>query len=89
MIPLRQEIKPTIIEVFIMEIRCECCRYWTQETFYTYPGAINCGECDKLSNTDKVDITISAGLDGGYVSKIQTDSDFFCALFGLRSDTND
>jgi len=72
-----------------MEIRCECCRYWTQETFYEYPFAVNYGSCDKLSNTDKVDITISAGLDGGYVSKIQTDSDFFCALFGLRSDTND
>ena len=72
-----------------MEIRCECCRYWTQETFYTYPGAINCGECDRLFGTDRVVITISAGWNGGCVSKITTDEDFFCALFDRRDDTND
>ena len=74
-----------------MEIRCEDCKYWTPLV-----DDINCGVCHKIANSHKLDIVIIVdGIRGGYVIRsgyvycVTTESDFFCALFDRRSNTNE
>jgi hypothetical protein len=68
-----------------MKIRCEDCKYWTPLV-----GGINCGVCYKLAHSHKLDIvTIVDSIRGGYVYCVTTESDFFCALFDRRSNTNE
>jgi len=67
-------------------MRCDECKYWIQNTFYTYPGVVNTGICDGIQKSSKVTFTVYAGWDGGYVSAIETDSDFFCFEFSVIED---
>ena len=62
--------------------RCSLCKFWKQTTFYEY--SVNEGNCDKLNETDKVSINLHLGWDGGYVNDIETEADFYCALFSYN-----
>ena len=39
---------------------------------------------DKLIKTDKVSINLHLGWEGGYVNDIETEADFYCALFSYN-----
>lgn len=58
---------------------CLLCKFWKQTTFYEH--LVNEGNCDKLNKTDKVSINLHLGWEGGYVNDIETEADFYCALF--------
>ena len=62
--------------------RCSLCKFWKQTTFYEH--SVNEGDCDKLNKTDKVSINLHLGWDGGYVNDIETEADFYCALFSYN-----
>lgn len=58
--------------------KCKTCKYWEQNTFYEYDGAINEGLCPKLKST--LYIGLQTGWDGGYVDFVETESEFGCIL---------
>ena len=37
-----------------------------------------------INKTDKVSINLHFGWDGGYVNDIETEADFYCALFSYN-----
>lgn len=62
--------------------RCSLCKFWKQTTFNEY--SVNDGKCEQLNRTDKVTINLHLGWEGGYVNDIETDADFYCALFSYN-----
>jgi len=52
---------------------CCLCKNWKA-------GEYDTGEC-RVNMGIKAEFTVEAGWNGGYVSKVETDSDFFCAAF--------
>lgn len=59
--------------------RCLSCKFWKQNTFYTYEGAVNDGFCSELGS--ELTIELKTGWDGGYVDSIETKSTFGCILY--------
>lgn len=59
-------------------MKCWQCAHWIESE-----RDAQVGECVKLPS-DKMDVVIKCGLDGGYVSEITTDANFFCAYFTER-----
>jgi len=57
---------------------CDTCKFWHKITNYTHENAINSGSCEQLH--DVLDIDIKTGWDGGYVNRIDTNSNFGCIL---------
>ena len=67
-------------------IKCKDCEHWkpTENKIYVGPKydlEKTIGICSELNYSECVDINISAGWDGGYVEKITTTENFFCAAF--------
>jgi len=62
---------------FVMP-RCLTCKFWEQNTFYDYEGAVNDGVCSELNS--EIDIQLRLGWEGGYVNSIETKSTFGCVL---------
>lgn len=58
--------------------RCSTCKYWKQNTFYYYEGAVNDGFCSEIGG--EITIELKTGWDGGYVYSIETKSTFGCVL---------
>jgi len=58
--------------------RCLSCKFWKQNTFYDYEGAVNDGFCSELGS--ELTIELKTGWDGGYVDSIETESTFGCVL---------
>jgi hypothetical protein len=61
------------------DIRCELCKHWTENAFGYLPEDRD-GTCDGLQG-DKVQISVVAGWEGGYLDEITTAFDFFCGNF--------
>ncbi len=59
--------------------RCLSCKFWNQNTFYAYEGAVNDGFCSELGS--ELTIELKTGWDGGYVDSIETKSTFGCILY--------
>ena len=57
---------------------CKTCKYWNQNTFYEYDGAVNDGTCPELNG--EIFISLQLGWEGGYVDYIETQGDFGCIL---------
>lgn len=55
------------------DIKCENCSNWSRRSDYY-------GECVVMLGM-KVDIILQAGMEGGIVDRVETESDFFCANF--------
>jgi hypothetical protein len=65
-------------------MKCQDCKHWTESAHsksLTYEGHPRTGDCEQLQRSDAVTIEVQAGWEGGYVSNIETDGDFFCAEF--------
>lgn len=60
---------------------CSNCKYWTRLSISDQwlPEDAE-GECEGLT-IKNVDIELKTGWDGGYVERIETKHDFFCANF--------
>ena len=56
---------------------CLTCKYWKKNTNYSYQ---NNGKCSELQSSDKIDIELRTGYEGGYVDYIETEPDFGCVL---------
>lgn len=67
----------------VQDYRCDACKHWVQETFYTYDEVIDTGQCYGLPS-GKITIEVKAGWDGGFVSRVETDADFFCFEFSPK-----
>jgi hypothetical protein len=60
-------------------MKCKDCKHWTRsKESDRYLPEDELGTCG-ASFGEKVAIEVEAGWNGGYVSKIETDHDFFCA----------
>jgi hypothetical protein len=58
--------------------RCKTCKFWTQCSNWQYEGALNTGKCNELKGSDRFEIELHTGWDGGYVDYIETREDFGC-----------
>lgn len=68
-----------MIEKNDCEINCGLCRHWKMtQKFESVPDT---GECSGMTQNGRIVIDVYAGWEGGYVSSIETDEDFFCAEF--------
>ena len=74
---IEQLQKPTLPIHGVMP-RCLSCKFWKQNTFYDYEGAVNDGFCSGLGS--ELTIELKTGWDGGYVDSIETKSTFGCVL---------
>jgi hypothetical protein len=63
-------------------MKCGTCEFWKPSEYNKHflPSDF-IGECGGLLRKNNVDIEINAGWDGGYVSRIETGIDFFCANY--------
>ncbi len=60
---------------------CKNCKYWTKNRFYKFLPEDQIGECSELKISDMIDIELQTGRDGAFVKEIETNANFFCALF--------
>lgn len=72
-----QELE-TYRKIFIMKCN-ECKHYERLKESDSYLPEDEEGECAEIAS--QIDIEVTAGFNGGYVSKIEVKHDFFCAAF--------
>ena len=76
-------------------IKCKDCEFWKPidsngfgeiDTVFIdiENGREMVGKCSELNDTLRVDIDLKTGWDGGYIEKITTTENFFCAAFEKR-----
>lgn len=63
-------------------MNCKNCKYWSQES--KFENTTNNGRCNRLIQSDQIQITIRTGYDGGYVDSIFTEEDFGCTEFKIK-----
>ncbi len=61
-------------------MRCDKCEHWERKSSID-------GKCAVFFGS-KVEIQVSAGWDGGFVSAVLTEPDFFCAAFSPKSEVD-
>lgn len=63
-------------------MRCDKCKHWKEAKPQEYLPRL--GVCDEIKLTDKVEIDLQVGWEGGFVDEIWTDEDFGCTLFAPK-----
>ena len=62
-------------------MECRNCDYWERlEISDTFLKEDEVGRCRGLLQ-DNVDIELETGMDGGYISSVETNGSFFCANY--------
>lgn len=61
-------------------MNCKDCQNWKENISEN----LRIGLCDKIMGSNKVQIILSTGWEGGFVDYIETDYDFGCILFGKK-----
>lgn len=69
-------------------LACKDCLHW-KETAHskslTYEGHPRTGICGQLQYSNKLEIYVKAGWEGGYVDEVETSGTFFCADYKERT----